>query len=171
MTLENIKSKIAKYNSNSQTITAAYWLLKKFDFKTKNLKGFLFRDDAKPDFILMTTEGDFGEPQYIRIPKNTFQFPLELMLSLLAHELVHVKQKTEKPYILDKNEREFQAYYEMIFHEIFPQTPDISNFHKTFFINKAFEYFNRMGENSVLQQKYLLQKNKLQTIHDALKAD
>jgi hypothetical protein len=37
----------------------------------------------KPEFILMTTEGALGEPQIIRIPDNTFEYPLPLMLNLL----------------------------------------------------------------------------------------
>ena len=80
------------------------------------------------------------------------------MLCLLAHEIVHVRQKTRKPFVIDKNEREWQAYYEMLFRKIFPSIPEISNFHKKAFANKAIEYYNRMGENSTLQKKYAEQK-------------
>ena len=161
MTLDYIKTKVNLYHQNGQTITALYWLLKKFNLKSKNLKGFQFREKAKPDFILMTTEGHFGEPQVIRIPLNTFEFPLELMLNLLVHELMHVKQKTIKPFILDKNEREWQAYYEMLFHNIHPQIPEISNFNKRLFCNKALEYYKLMGEKSTLQEKYKYQKQQI----------
>lgn len=169
MTLNEIKLKIDSFHKNGQVINAVYWLLKKYNLKNKNLKGFEFRESAKPDFILMTTEGDFGEPQIIRIPKNTFEFPIELMLVLIAHEMIHVKQKTTKPYVLDKNEREWQAYYEMNFHIQFPQIPQISNFHKKFFANKGLEYYNRMGEGSELQQKYAVQKRQVEDLIAYLK--
>lgn len=161
MTLDDIKLKISYYHKNQQTITALYWLLKKFKLKTKNLKCFSFREAAKPNFILMTTEGHFGAPQVIKLPINTFEFPLELMLTLLAHELVHVSQKTVAPYVLDKNEREWQAYYEMLFRKIYPNLPEISNFHKKSFCVKALQYFHLMGENSLLRAKYLAQKKEI----------
>jgi hypothetical protein len=167
--LEDIKQKIETFHQNGQVINAVYWLLKKYNLKNKNLKGFEFREKAKPDFILMTTEGDFGHPQIIRIPENTFEFPLELMLVLIAHEMVHVNQKTQKPYVLDKNEREWKAYYEMNFHAQFPQIPEISNFHKKFFANKGLEYYNRMGEGSELQKKYADQKKEVENLIASLK--
>ena len=161
MTLEEIKLKVDTFHKNGQVINAVYWLLKKYKLKSSNLKGVEFREKAEPSFILMTTEGDFGKPQIIRIPKNTFEFPLELMLSLITHEMVHVNQKTIKPYVLDKNEREWQAYYEMNFNILFPQVPEISNFHKKFFASKGLEYYNRMREGSELQQKYAEQKKQV----------
>ena len=161
MTLDDIKLHINHYHKNNQTITALYWLLKKFKLKTKNLKCFSFREAATPNFILMTTEGAFGERQVVKIPENTFEFSLELMLTLLAHELVHVSQKTVLPFVFDKNEREWQAYYEMLFHKIYPKIPDISNFHKKNFCIKALTYYNLMGENSPLQAKYLSQKKEI----------
>ena len=164
MTLENIKLKVNEFHKKGQTLNAVYWLLHKYNLNTKNLKGFTFREVAKPEFVLFTTEGNFGEPQTIRIPENTFEFPIELMLTLLAHELVHVGQKTIKPFVLDKNEREWQAYCEMLFHKKFPNLPEISNFHKKFFANKALEYFNRMGENSDLQLKYYTQKRQVESL-------
>ena len=114
--------------------------------------------------IVLTTEGDFGGQQIIRIPENSFQFPLPLMISLMAHEMVHVRQKTRLPYVMDKNEREWQAYYEMLFRKIFPNIPEISNFHKKAFANKAFDYYNRMGEASELQAKYAEQKKEVEEL-------
>ena len=78
------------------------------------------REKAKPEFILMTTEGALGEPQIIRIPENTFKYPLHLMLNLLLHEMIHMGQKMTENLIIDKNEREWEAYYEMLFHKTFP---------------------------------------------------
>jgi hypothetical protein len=158
MNFEKITSKINAFHLDGKTIDAMHWILKKFNLENENLKAIELREAAKPDFILMTTEGQFGEPQILRIPENTFEFPLPLMLSLLKHEMVHVRQKTLQPYIEDKNEREWQAYYDMNFHNIFPEIVEISNFHKLFFAKKGLEYYGRMGKGSALQAKYAEQK-------------
>ena len=60
--------------------------------------------------------------------------------------------------IQDKNEREWQAYYEMLFHTNFPQIPKLSDYYKHFFGEKALIYYGRMGEGSALQLKYAEQK-------------
>ena len=82
------------------------------------------------------------------------------MLTLLAHEMVHVGQKQTGFFVKDKNEREWQAYYEMIYHDIYPKIPEVSLWHKQSFAKKALEYYNRMGENSELQ--YVYQKQKIE---------
>jgi hypothetical protein len=158
MNFEKITSKINAFHLDGKTIDAMHWILKKFNLENENLKAIELREAAKPDFILMTTEGQFGEPQILRIPENTFEFPLPLMLSLIKHEMVHVRQKTVQPYIEDKNEREWQAYYDMNFHNIYPEIVEISNFHKLFFAKKGLEYYGRMGKGSALQAKYTEQK-------------
>lgn len=167
-TLEEIKLKVAHFHKNGQTINALYWILKVFKLQNKNLKGFEFREKAKPEFILLTTEGTFGKKQIIKVPENIFEFQLELMLTLIAHELVHVNQKSVKPYVMDKNEREWQAYYEMNFHVLYPQIPEVSNFQKKYFANKGLEYYNRMGENSDLQLKYAHQKKEVEDLLQSL---
>jgi hypothetical protein len=149
---------INTFHELGETIAAAQFLIQEYGLENSNFKGFELREKAKPEFILMTTEGILGEPQIIRIPENTFEYPLELMLNLLAHEMIHVSQKTKENLIEDKNEREWQAYYEMLFHRIFPQIPELSDFHKRFFAKKALEYYNRMGEGSELQLNYANQK-------------
>lgn len=164
MNFEDIKNKVATFHKNGQTINAVYWLLKKYKLQNPNVKAFVFRENAKPDFILLTTEGEFGKPQVIRIPENAFEFPLELILTLLAHEMVHVKQKTIKPYVLDKNEREWQAYYEMNFRVHYAHLPEVSNFQKKYFATKGLEYYNRMGEGSELQLKYAHQKKEVDAL-------
>lgn len=147
------------FHELGETIAAAQFLMEEYGLENPNFKGFELREKAKPEFILMTTEGVFGEPQIIRIPENTFEYPLELMLNLLVHEMIHVSQKAKKENLIeDKNEREWQAYYEMLFHKVFPQIPEVSNFHKRFFAKKALEYYNRMGEGSELHLKYANQK-------------
>lgn len=155
---------VNSFHEMGETIAAAQFLMEEYGLTHPNFKGFELREKAKPEFILMTTEGALGEPQIIRIPENTFEYPLHLMLNLLLHEMIHVAQKTSENTILDKNEREWQAYYEMLFHEQYPQIPELSHFHKRFFANKALEYYNRMGEGSPLQIKYGTQKQKVDTL-------
>ncbi len=122
------------------------------------------REKAKPDFILMTTEGILCGPQIIRIPENTFEFRLNLMLNLLAHEMIHVRQKEKGNVITDKNEREWQAYYENIFHKQFPQIPELSAFHKKASATKALDCYNRMEVGSELQLKYAQQKEEVERL-------
>ncbi len=155
---------VNSFHEMGETIAAAQFLMEEYGLTHPNFKGFELREKAKPEFILMTTEGALGEPQIIRIPENTFEYPLHLMLNLILHEMIHVAQKTSENTILDKNEREWQAYYEMLFHEQYPQIPELSHFHKRFFANKALEYYNRMGEGSPLQIKYGTQKQKVDTL-------
>ena len=164
---------INTFHELGQTILAAEFIIEQYGLSHPNFKGFELREKAKPEFILMTTEGVLGEPQIIRIPENTFEFPLPLMLNLLMHEMIHVGQKKKDNVIEDKNEREWQAYYEMLFHSQFPQIPELSDFHKRFFANKALEYYNRMGEDTLLQIKYVLQKDEvdqlIQLLNEKLK--
>jgi hypothetical protein len=164
MKYKKIEAKIASFHNLGRTKVAANWILQHFDMQDHYLTGFAFREKALPSMIVLTTEGDFGEQQIIRVPENMFEFPLPLMICLLAHEMVHVRQKTRKPYVLDKNEREWQAYYEMLFKKMFPNIPEISTFHKKFFANKAFDYYNRMGEGSELQAKYADQKKEVEEL-------
>ncbi|MEC4005934.1 hypothetical protein OX283_014790 [Flavobacterium sp. SUN052] len=168
MNYDKIKSKIETYHNEGKTIEAAEWLLKKFDIQDSNLKEFALREKADPSYILLTTEGDFGEEQVIRMPENVFQFPLPLILTLLTHEMVHVRQKSREPYVLDRLEREWQAYYEMLFHTIFPNFLEVSNYHKKFFAEKAFSYYERMGEGSELQAKYANQKKEIENLINSL---
>lgn len=155
---------VNSYHELGETIAAAQFLIQEYGLDHSNFKGFELGEKAKPEFILMTTEGILGEPQIIKIPENTFDFPLELMLNLLAHEMVHVSQKMKGNVVEDKNEREWQAYYEMLFHPKFPQIPELPDFHKRFFANKALEYYNRMAEGSQIRLKYALQKQEIDNL-------
>lgn len=160
---------IESYHELGETIKAAEFLIKAYNMKHPNLKGFELREKAKPNYILMTAEGNFGEKQIIRIPENTFQFELVLMLNLIAHEMIHVEQKSYLNKFPDRNEREWQAYYEMLFHKVYPQVPNASTFHRKFFTNKAFEYYNRMEKDGELQQKYASQKAEIEQLLKELK--
>lgn len=143
---------------------AAQLILQQFKLQHTNLERFNFTEPVQNGLLVMTTVGVLGKPQTINIPSNAFLYDAALIVNLIAHEMHHVKQKAPETLVLDKNEREFQAYSEMIFHEIFPLVPEVSDKQKVHFINKAFDYYARMGENSELQQKYELQKNRLEII-------
>lgn len=159
-----IIQKIETYHELGETIEAANYLIDVYDIRHHNFKDFVLREKAKPDYVLMTTEGTFGQPQIIRIPENTFEFELGLMLNLIAHEMIHVGQKVELNLYPDKNEREWQAYYEMLFHKTYPQVPDVKDFQKKFFGGKAFEYYNRMEKDGELQKKYAGQKAEIEKL-------
>lgn len=152
---------VHSFHEMGETIAAAQFLIEEYGLTHPNFKGFELREKAKPDFILMTTEGPLAGPQIIRIPENTFEFHLPLMLNLLLHEMIHVSQKTPQNSVADKNEREWQAYFEMIFHYQFPHVPILGDTHKRFFANKALEYYTRMGKGSLLQEKYAIQKREI----------
>ena len=164
MNYKKIRHKVESFHNQGKTKEAAHWILQHFNMQDHYLKGFEFREKAEPSMIVLTTEGNFGEQQIIRIPENTFQFPLPLMISLIAHEMVHVRQKTRQPFVMDKNEREWQAYYEMLFRNLFPNIPEVSNHYKKSFAQKAFDYYNRMGEGSELQAKYAEQKKEVEEL-------
>lgn len=155
---------VQTYHELGETVQAANLVIEEYDIKHSNFKGFELREKAKADYILMTTEGVFGQPQTIRIPENTFEFEFILMLNLIAHEMVHVGQKVTGNFVDDRNEREWQAYYEMLFHKIYPQIPDVPKHQLLFFANKALDYYRKMGENSILQQKYADQKLEVENL-------
>jgi hypothetical protein len=166
---QDILQIVNSYHELSETIQAANFLVEEFGLKHPNFNGFELREKAKPEYILLTTEGVMGESQIIRIPENSFEFPLELMLTLIAHEMVHVRQRAQGFEVEDRNEREFQAYYEMVFHKIYPQIPEIPDFQKIFFATRANDYYSKMGEASELQLKYADQKAEIDYILVLLK--
>ena len=165
----DILQNIQTLHELGETIQAANYVVEQYGIKHSNFKGFELREKANADYILMTTEGVFGELQIIRIPENTFEFEFVLMLNLIAHEMIHVAQKVKGQFVDDRNEREWQAYYEMLFHKIYPQIPDVPKHQKKFFATKALDYYRKMGENSILQTKYQKQKIELENLVDSLK--
>jgi hypothetical protein len=161
---ENILQQIQIYHELGETIQAAQFVVAEYGLTHANLKGFELREKAKADYILMTTEGNFGEQQIIRIPENTFEFEFVLMLNLIAHEMIHVGQKAAGNNMPDRNEREWQAYYEMLFHKTYPLVPNAHNHQRKFFASKGLEYYKRMGEGSILQEKYATQKQEVDNL-------
>ena len=158
MKLDHFQSHIDAYKSNDQILDAASYVISSFNLGHENFAGLDFREELSPNSILLTAEGALGEPQTVKIPRNLFDFDLKLVLNLLAHEMLHVRQKAPGNFIEERNEREFQAYYEMLFHKVFPQIPNASHFSQKQFAEKALDYYRKMGENSELQQKYADQK-------------
>ncbi|ASW75259.1 hypothetical protein IQ37_18555 [Chryseobacterium piperi] len=158
MNFEQFNLHLNAYKEQNQIIDAANFLIHSFDLEHENFGGFGFREELSPNSMLLTAEGPLGHPQKVMIPKNLFDFDLNLVLNMIAHEMLHVRQKAPGNVIEDRNEREFQAYYEMLFHKVFPQIPDVSDFHRKFFGNQALEYYKRMGKDSPLQKKYAEQK-------------
>ena len=158
MNLDSVKTHVEAYKTHDQILDAASYLIGSFGLEHENFAGFDFRDELSENSVLLTAEGALGSPQTVKIPRNLFDFDLKLILNLLAHEMLHVRQKAPGNYIEERNEREFQAYYEMLFHKTFPLIPNASHFSQKQFAEKAFEYYKRMGENSELQQKYAAQK-------------
>ena len=158
MNLENITNHLEAYKTHDQIFDAANFVISSFGLEHENFAGFGFRPELEPNKMLLTAEGALGERQMVMIPKNIFDFDLNLVVNMLAHEMLHVRQKAPENLVEDKNEREFQAYYEMLFHKVFPQVPEVSDFHKKFFGEKALEYYRRIGENSELQVKYAKEK-------------
>ena len=164
MNLEQVNFHIEAYKESDQILDAAHYLIRNFNLEHENFAGFDFRDELKSDGLLLTAEGELGEPQTVKIPRNLFDFDIKLVLNMVAHEMLHVRQKDSNSLIEDKNEREFQAYYEMLFHKVFPQIPVLSPFYIKQFGAKALEYYKRMGENSELQTKYAEQKKEVEDL-------
>ena len=159
-----ILQNVNRFYELGQTIQAANYLVDEYELNHPNFNCFELREKAEAKFILLTTEGVFGQTQIIRIPENVFDFDLVLILNMIAHEMVHVSQKVTGKSILDRNEREWQAYYEMLFHEIYPKIPKASNYHQLFFAKKALEYYSKMDENSRLQIQYKDQKKAVEEL-------
>lgn len=168
MNLDTFKFHVDAYKEHNQLFDAAEYLLRSFGLEDDHLEGFGLRNDEKPNFVVVTTEGEFNGKQKIMIPKNLFDFDLSLVLNLIAHEMLHVRQKTQEPVVEDKNEREFQAYSEMLFHTNFPLIPDAPDFNRKQFCEKALDYYKRMGENSDLQKKYEAEKIKIEELLDEI---
>ena len=168
MNLKHIKDHLNAYKEHDQIFDAAHFLIETFGLESENFAGFGFRPELEANKMLLTTDGALGEKQMVMIPRNLFDFDLNLVANMVAHEMLHVRQKAPETLVEDKNEREFQAYYEMLFHKEFPLVPDVSDFHKKFFGEKALEYYKRMGEDSELQHKYLEKKIELENLINSL---
>lgn len=162
--LNHIIDHVKAYHESGETLDAARFLIRAFELESDNLQGLEFQKDVPKGQILMTAVGAVPGKQVVNIPDGVFRYNFELVLNLLMHEMLHVRQKSPANPVLDKNEREFQAYHEMLFHEIFPLVPDAPLTSRIEFAEKALEYYRRMGENSELQLKYAAQKGEVEEL-------
>lgn len=164
MDLEQIQNHIAQYHEYGQTTDAAEYVLRAFGLEQENFGGFLLREISEDNMLILTTEGSEKGIQQVRIPENLFKFDFLQAVNLIAHEMVHVRQRTGELWSEDRNEREFQAYYENLFHEIFPLVPDAPTSSRIVFAEKALKYYRQMGENTLLQERYKAQKERIQIL-------
>ncbi len=164
MDSSHILDHVKAYHENGQTLDAARYLIRAYQLESENLAGFEIQKDVPKGQILMTAVGDIPGKQTVNIPDGVFKYNFNLVLNLLMHEMLHVRQKSPENPVFDKNEREFQAYYEMLFHEIFPNVPDAPVSSRIEFAEKALVYHHRMGEGSALQSKYADQKENVQKL-------
>lgn len=168
MNYEKLQFNLDAYKETGEILDAAKFLIHEFDLDDDNFAGFGFREELEKTSVLLTANGELGELQQVMIPKNLFDFDLTLVLNMLAHEMLHVRQKSPKMMIIDKNEREWQAYYEMLFHTNYPQIPTLSDYYIKFFGEKALVYYSRMGDGSPLQHKYANQKVEVEKLLEDL---
>jgi hypothetical protein len=157
-----IASQVKKIADKKGTLKATESLLKKYNILPENVEIALKPNDAQKALVV-TTEGDFGKDlkQIVRVPENIFEFPMEMIVNMLAHEMLHIRQKTGDELVTDKNEREFQAYFEGVFPKVFTDLPASPNWLKKQLANQAIRYYAQMGEGSTLQNKYAEDKLKL----------
>ena len=168
MNYEKLQFNLDAYKETGEILDAAKFLIHEFDLDDDNFAGFGFREELEKTSVLLTANGELGELQQVMIPKNLFDFDLTLVLNMLAHEMLHVRQKSPQMMIADKNEREWQAYYEMLFHTNYPQIPTLSDYYIKFFGEKALVYYSRMGDGSPLQHKYANQKVEVEKLLEDL---
>lgn len=162
MITTEFKERIDYLNKNKLVIEALYEIMNQFGLKHSSFTGFGFREELNPKGLLLTAEGTEQTGIQIKVPRNILDFDLTLVVNLLMHEMYHVYQRSGENQIIDREEREWQAYYEMIFHEKFPDIPKLSDFYIIQFGKKAISYYNRMTDE--LKSKYLHQKEKVELI-------
>lgn len=168
MDYTRIHQHVQAYLSVDQIQDAVHFILRTFRLDHPNLESVEIRPSSSSSTVLLTAEGPLKGRQKVYVPSNLFQFNFNLVLNLLAHELLHVRQRDPEFFVEDKNEREFQAYYEMLFHKVFPQIPDAPDFNRKQFAQKALLYYSRMEAQGPLQVKYEPQRMEVQTLLDAL---
>ena len=119
MITEKFKERINYLNNNKLIVEALYEILDYLNLKHSSFTGFTFREDIDPQGLLLTAEGDESTGITIRVPRNVLDFDLVLLSNILMHEMYHVHQRSGDHQIELREEREWQAYTEMIFHKKF----------------------------------------------------
>ncbi len=121
-------------------------LVNVFELNQPNFVGFLIKPPERKT-IVITTEGQVKSkaPQYIRVPENILDFPLEAVVHLLKHEFIHVEQRNKSNYTASRAVREFEAYYSGIYDNNSP-IPCPENL-KAQFRNSLLKYYHQMSES------------------------
>lgn len=158
----DFKNKINDLKNKGLIIEALVEILTLFELNHSAFKGFVFRDEVNTKGILLTAEGDKQNGFTIHVPRNILDFDLVLISNLVMHEVIHLYQRSGENQIKEREEREWQAYTEMIFHRMFPKIPVLTDFYQKQFGEKAISYYNRMSAE--LKNKYLLEKNNLEEL-------
>ena len=168
MITEKFKERINYLKNNHLIVEALYEILDELKLKHSAFIGFTFREEIDSKSFLLTAEGEEKTGITIRVPRNILDFDLVLLSNVLMHEMVHVFQRSGENKVKLREEREWQAYTEMIFHKRFPNVPSLTDFYVKQFGEKALTYYNRMPDN--MKTKYADEKTDLekilQTIYD-----
>ena len=162
MITTEFKDRIKYLNKNNLVVEALYEIMDQFDLQHSSFTGFAFRDEINPKGLLLTAEGTEETGIQIKVPRNILDFDLALVANLLMHEMYHVHQRSGNNQVIEREEREWQAYYEMIFHEKFLNIPVLADFYVKQFGAKAMTYYDRMSDD--LKQKYASQKTEVDRI-------
>ena len=162
MITEIFKERINYLKNNKLIIEALYEIFDHLKLKHSSFSGFTFREEENPNGLLLTAEGDESTGITIRVPRNILDFDLNLVSNLLMHEMVHVYQRSGKNQVETREEREWQAYTEMIFHKRFKELPTLSPFYIKQFGEKALTYYAKMTEE--LKLTYAEEKNDLEKV-------
>lgn len=166
MITKEFKNRILYLKKNQLIFEALYEILEEFDLRHSSFNGFEFREEINPKGLLLTAEGTETTGITIKVPRNILDFDLALVANLLMHEMYHVFQRSGKNQVETREEREWQAYYEMIFHEKFPNIPPLSDFYCKQFANKALSYYQRMTED--LKLAYQHQKSQIDQVIETI---
>lgn len=162
MITTEFKERILSLKKNNLVIEALYEIMDQFDLKHSVFTGFDFRDEINTKGLLLTAEGSETTGIKIKVPKNILDFDLALVANLLMHEMYHVYQRSGDNQVEAREEREWQAYHEMIFHEKFPSIPVLADFYVKQFGAKAITYYDKMSDE--LKLKYADQKTDVEKV-------
>lgn len=162
MITTEFKERILYLKKNNLVIEALYEIMDQFDLKHSVFTGFDFRDEINTKGVLLTAEGAEKTGIQIKVPRNILDFDLALVANLLMHEMYHVYQRSGDNQVEVREEREWQAYHEMIFHEKFPSIPVLADFYVKQFGAKAITYYDKMSDE--LKLKYADQKTDVEKV-------
>lgn len=162
MITTEFKERILYLKKNNLVIEALYEIMDQFDLKHSVFTGFDFRDEINTKGLLLTAEGAEKTGIKIKVPRNILDFDLALVANLLMHEMYHVYQRSGDNQVEVREEREWQAYHEMIFHEKFPSIPVLADFYVKQFGAKAITYYDKMSDE--LKLKYADQKTDVEKV-------